>query len=106
MLREYTQAFDPSFIGLYGDLAQTRKTADDFRVHYAKVPTGRATRWTTPRPVTCSTPPALRLAASHSLTATDLAADVSALLDAATAQKVINPSPLSFQPCIPERTHP
>ena len=40
ILREYTQAFDPSFIGLSGDLAQTQTTATDFRVHYAKVPTG------------------------------------------------------------------
>jgi len=40
MLKSYTAAFDPSFIGLSADLATTRKTADEFHIYYAKVPTG------------------------------------------------------------------
>lgn len=40
LLRAYTQAFHPSFLGLYGDLEQTAAAAADFRVVYRKVPTG------------------------------------------------------------------
>lgn len=40
LLREYTQAFDPSFLGLRGDLAATQQVAAEFRVFYQKVPTG------------------------------------------------------------------
>lgn len=88
VLREYTQAFDPSFIGLYGDLAQTRKTADDFRVHYAKVPTGSSyTMDHTATSYVFDSTGKLRLAASHGLTAADLAADVAALLNVAAADK-------------------
>ena len=39
VMREYTKAFDPSFIGLRGDLESTRKVANEFRVYYQKVPT-------------------------------------------------------------------
>jgi protein SCO1/2 len=40
VLKAYTQAFDPSFIGLYGDLQKTGETAKAFKVFYKKVPTG------------------------------------------------------------------
>lgn len=40
VLRDYTAAFDPTFLGLYGDAQRTRETADDFKVYYRKVPTG------------------------------------------------------------------
>lgn len=40
ILKSYTTAFDPSFLGLSGDLDATRKTADAFKVYYKKVPTG------------------------------------------------------------------
>ncbi len=40
VLKAYTAAFDPSFIGLYGDLARTAETAKAFKVFYKKVPTG------------------------------------------------------------------
>lgn len=42
VLEAYTRAFDPSFLGLYGDLERTAQTAKAFRVVYAKVPTGRS----------------------------------------------------------------
>jgi len=40
LMREYTSAFDPSFLGLRSDVAGTRKVAEEFRVFYEKVPTG------------------------------------------------------------------
>ncbi len=38
ILAQYVPAFDPSFIGLYGDSDTTAKTAKDFKVFYQKVP--------------------------------------------------------------------
>jgi protein SCO1 len=38
LLAQYVPAFDPRFVGLYGDLAQTARTAKDFKVFYSKVP--------------------------------------------------------------------
>ena len=40
ILRAYTEAFDPAFLGLYGTAEQTAKTATDFKAYYRKVPTG------------------------------------------------------------------
>jgi protein SCO1/2 len=37
VLRQYVPAFDPRFIGLRGDEAQTQKVAQDFKVFYQKV---------------------------------------------------------------------
>ncbi len=38
LLAEYVPAFDPSFLGLYGDAAAIAKVAKDFRVFYQKAP--------------------------------------------------------------------
>jgi len=38
LLAEYVPAFDPSFLGLYGDSAAIAKVAKDFRVFYQKSP--------------------------------------------------------------------
>jgi len=38
LLANYVPAFDPSFLGLYGDAAATAKVAKDFRVFYQKSP--------------------------------------------------------------------
>ena len=38
LLANYVPAFDPSFLGLYGDPAATAKVAKDFKVFYQKVP--------------------------------------------------------------------
>ena len=38
MLAKYLPAFDPDFIGLYGDLDATAKVAKEFKVFYQKVP--------------------------------------------------------------------
>lgn len=40
VLKAYTAAFDPTFLGLYGDAERTRQTAEHFKVYYKKVPTG------------------------------------------------------------------
>jgi protein SCO1 len=40
VLKGYTAAFDPAFLGLYGDAERTRQTAQEFKVYYKKVPTG------------------------------------------------------------------
>lgn len=38
VMARYVPAFDPRFIGLRGDLAETEKVAKDFKVFYQKVP--------------------------------------------------------------------
>ena len=38
LLRKYVPAFDPTFLGLFGDAEATAKTAKEFKVFYQKVP--------------------------------------------------------------------
>lgn len=38
LLAKYVPAFDPSFLGLYGDAAATARVAKEFKVFYQKVP--------------------------------------------------------------------
>lgn len=38
LLKAYVTTFDPTFVGLRGDPAQTAATAKEFKVYYAKVP--------------------------------------------------------------------
>jgi protein SCO1/2 len=38
LLASYVPAFNPTFLGLYGDAAATARTAKEFKVFYAKVP--------------------------------------------------------------------
>lgn len=38
LLSKYVPAFDPRFLGLFGDAAATAKVAKDFKVFYQKVP--------------------------------------------------------------------
>jgi protein SCO1/2 len=42
VLKAYTAAFDPSFIGLYADAQRTAETAQHFKVYFKKVPTGNS----------------------------------------------------------------
>ncbi|RYF62683.1 MAG: SCO family protein, partial [Comamonadaceae bacterium] len=42
VLRAYTAAFDPTFLGLRGDAQQTALVAKEFRVFYKQVPTGNS----------------------------------------------------------------
>lgn len=42
VLQAYTSAFDPSFIGLYGDAQQTAAAAKSYRAFYSKMPAGNS----------------------------------------------------------------
>jgi protein SCO1/2 len=46
LLSNYVPAFDPSFLGLYGDLETTARTAKEFRVFYQKQPGSTPTGYT------------------------------------------------------------
>lgn len=46
LLAQYVPSFHPSFLGLSGDEATTRKTAQDFKVFYQKQETGSAVGYT------------------------------------------------------------
>lgn len=46
LLAQYVPAFYPTFLGLYGDETATRKTAQEFKVFYQKVPGKTATSYT------------------------------------------------------------
>jgi len=39
-LAKYVTAFDPRFLGMYGDLEATRRVAKDFKVYFEKRKTG------------------------------------------------------------------
>ncbi len=81
MLRAYTAAFDPDFLGLRTDLEGTRQVAQDFKVFFQKVPTGDS--YTMDHmALSYAFDPAgrLRLAVPHDLPAEKLAADLRVLL--------------------------
>lgn len=81
VLREYMAAFDPSFIGLRGDDAQTSAAAKAFRVVYMKVPTGGSyTMDHTAVTYVFDRAGRLRLAVPHAQSAADLADDLRKLL--------------------------
>jgi len=83
LLRDYTAAFDPAFLGLYASLAETRAVADDFRVFYRKVPTGGSyTMDHTATSYVFDPRGQLRLAVSYQSPAESVAADVRTLLQA------------------------
>ena len=46
LLAQYVPAFDPGFLGLYGDLAATQKVAREFKVFYQKVPGSKPDSYT------------------------------------------------------------
>ena len=82
MLKDYTAAFDPSFVGLHGDLKTTAETAAAFRIFYSKVPTGASyTMDHTATSYVYDPQGRLRLAVSHSLDADALASDIRTLLN-------------------------
>ncbi len=84
LLKGYATTFDPSFLALRGDEAQTRATAREFKVFYNKVPTGSSyTMDHTALSYVFDTAGKLRLAVRHNQTAEDVAHDLKILLDAA-----------------------
>ena len=81
VLKEYTAAFDPSFLGLYGDLERTAATAKDFQVFYKKVPTGSSYTMDHSALTYIYDPDGkLRLAMRHQQTAQEFAEDIRQLL--------------------------
>lgn len=81
ILREYTAAFDPTFLGLYGDAAATQRTANEFLVTYSKVDTGRSyTMDHTTTSYLIDPLGRLRLGESHIAPAQDIEEDVRRLL--------------------------
>lgn len=84
VLKAYTAAFDPSFIGLYGDGQRTAETAKDFKVYYKKVPTGASyTMDHTSLSYVYDAQGKLRLALRHEQPAQDYADDIRKLLNPA-----------------------
>lgn len=81
VLKAYTAAFDPSFIGLYGDLQQTAAVAKEFKIYYKKVPTGDSyTMDHTALSYVFDTSGAVRLAWRHALSAQQCADDLRLIL--------------------------
>lgn len=85
LLREYMAAFDPRFVALTGNPEQIQATADTFRVHFKKVPTGGS--YTVDHTaLTYLFDPAgrIRVALRHEQTVDDYVADVRRLLAEST----------------------
>lgn len=81
VLKAYTAAFDPSFIGLYADPQRTAETAQNFKVFFRKVPTG-STYTLEHSALTYVYDPTgrLRLALRHDQSAQDYADDLRQIL--------------------------
>ena len=81
VLRAYTRAFNPDFLGLRGDLQTTKQIAQEFKVFFAKVPTGSSYTMDHTA-ITYAFDPRgnLRLAIRHAQSADSVAADVRLLL--------------------------
>ena len=85
VLKAYTAAFNPSFIGLSSDPETTQEVAKAFRVFYRKVPTGDSYTLDHSAESYIFDPQGkLRLAVSYKSTAEDIAADIRTLLHAST----------------------
>lgn len=81
LLRQYTAAFDPDFLGLRPDPAELPAVAEEFRVTYRKVPTGSSyTMDHTALSYLYDLKGRLRLAIRHDMPADQLAEDVLGLL--------------------------
>ncbi len=81
VLKEYMAAFDPTFLALFGNLTQTRETADAFKAYYKKVPTGSSyTMDHSALSYLFDPSGTLRVAMRHEQTAADYAHDIALLL--------------------------
>jgi protein SCO1 len=87
VLGKYVPAFDARFLGLYGDLEATRRTAKEFKVYFEKRP-GRAPGEYTidhsAQTYVIDTQGRLRLFVRHDRITEDLAPDLRTLLKAAS----------------------
>jgi len=81
ILKAYATAFDPTFIGLYGDMERTQATARQFKVYFKKVPTENSyTLDHTALSYAFDPSGVLRLALSHNQSAQECTEDVRQLL--------------------------
>lgn len=86
LLREYMASFDPSFLALTGSAQDIKRTADEFRVFYKKVPTGSSyTMDHTALSYLFDRQGRVRVVLRHEQTADDYTADVRTLLAEASA---------------------
>ena len=81
LMREYTTAFDPSFLGLRADAEGTKRVADEFKVYYEKVPTGSSYTVNHSAMTYVFDPRGrLRLGLKHTQSADEYASDLRALM--------------------------
>ena len=81
VLKAYTAAFDPSFLGLYGTPQRTAETAKEFAAMYRKVPTKSSYSMDHTASSYIYDPQGrLRLQLAHALGAPEYAADIRTLL--------------------------
>lgn len=81
MLAAYTDAFDPSFLGLYGTLDETQTVAKEFKIYYKKVPTGSSyTMDHSALSYVFDTNGKLRISLPHAQSAEECAEDIRQLL--------------------------
>jgi protein SCO1/2 len=83
LLRNYVPAFDPSFVGLYGDAEATARVAKEFKVLYRKVPGSTPETYTMDHSAgmyVFDPQGRLRLYVSHGTPADALAHDIGELL--------------------------
>ena len=86
LLAKYVPAFDPTFIGLYGDAEATARTAKEFKVFYKKVPGSSPTNYSVDHTAALyiyDPSGRLRLFAKHAQGADALAQDIKLLLEQA-----------------------
>ena len=80
-LAKYVTAFDPRFLGMYGDLEQTRRVAKDFKIYFEKRKTGSSYSIDHSAQSYVIDPQGrLRLLVRHDRIGTDLAEDLKTLL--------------------------
>jgi protein SCO1/2 len=85
LLAKYVPAFDPSFLGLYGDAEATARTAKEFKVFYQKVPGSSPESYSvdhTAASYVYDPQGRLRLFVKHGQSADALAHDIRLLLEA------------------------
>lgn len=81
LLGNYVSAFDPSFLGLYGSLEETKQIAREFKVYYKKIPTGSSyTMDHSALSYLYDTAGRLRIALSHTQTDEEYVQDIRQLL--------------------------
>jgi protein SCO1/2 len=83
VLSKYMPAFDPRFLGLYGDTAATQRAAKEFRIFYEKRAGSAPGAYSVDhsgQSYVLDTQGRLRLFVRHDRIAQDLAADLAALL--------------------------